>query len=71
MIFESIETISLSECDVSIVAPEPIFIVGAPVKSDFTYALMILIKSPGFSSSSPGRFAFSSQSLTLAVELLS
>ena len=36
---------SLSDCDVSIDAPEPMFIVGAPVKSDFTYALMILIKS--------------------------
>ena len=62
---------SLSDCDVSIDAPEPMFIVGAPVKSDFTYALMILIKSPGFNSSNPGRFAFSSQSFTLAVELLS
>ena len=62
---------SLSDFDVSIVAPEPMFIVGAPVKSDFTYALIILIKSPGFSSSSPGRFAFSSHSFTLAVELLS
>ena len=39
---------SLSDCDVSIDAPEPMFIVGAPVKSDFTYALMILIKSVSY-----------------------
>ena len=42
-------------------------IVGLPLRSDFTYALMILIRSPGLRSSIPGKFAFSSQSFTLAV----
>ena len=48
--------------------PEPMLIVGLPLRSDLTYAFMILIRSPGLRSSIPGKFAFSSQSFTLAVE---
>ena len=63
----SIVGISLSVFTGSIFEPEPMFIVGEPSRSDLTYALIILIKSPGFRFSIPGKFAFSSHNFTLAV----
>ena len=67
----SIFGISLSFWSVSKFDPEPILIVGSPLRSDFTYALIIFTRSPGLMFSIPGRFAFSSHNFTLAVELLS
>ena len=67
----SIVGISLFVSVVSIFEPEPMLIVGEPSRSDFTYAFMILIKSPGLIFSIPGRFAFSSHNFTLAVEFVS
>ena len=68
---ESIPRMSLCESEGSIDEPEPMFMVGAPLRSDLTYAFTILTKSPGFRFSMPGRFAFSSHSFTLTVPPLS
>ena len=67
----SIVGMSLLLSVISILEPEPILIVGEPLRSDFTYALIILIKSPGLIFSIPGRFALSSHNFTLAVEFVS
>ena len=66
-VIESIDGISLSPFVDSIEEPDPTLIVGLPFRSDFTYALMILIRSPGFRVFRLSMFAFSSHSLTLAV----
>ena len=71
IVISSIEGISLSLLDGSICEPEPMLIVGFPLRSDFTYALIILTRSPGFNFSISGILAFSSHSFTLAVESLS
>ena len=70
-VISSIDGMSLWLWEGSMCEFEPILIVGLPLRSDFTYALIILIRSPGFNSSISGRLAFSSQSFTLAVESLS
>ena len=50
LVISSIEGILLSISEDSILEPEPTLIVGKPFRSDFTYALIIFMRSPGFNS---------------------
>ena len=69
IVIEFINGILLLDFFGSIVPPEPMLIVGAPVRSDFTYALIILTRSPGLRFSISGKVAFSSHNFTLTTEL--